>query len=387
MEVNPDAARRRRERAELERRVEVRPEVSGNALLSGRELPPAAVLAASERLTARALELRDAGVDGGMDELRAMAYLEAFGVLDPLQNIHPGDGGPETSDHPDGGPGDDGNGDDGNGGRGSGGPRPSDPASDGGGGTGARPWPVPAGFAAKVNLTIPLTTLLGTTDRPGLLSGTGPIDAGLARDLAAAAARDPRSTWCITVTGPDSRPLAHGCGRPPTRRPRTSPRNHTSPGDDRGPPGTGTLRLNPTALTGTGDGKDLEFALESLAGPCDHRHQAAGHDPGVKLRHLTAILNSSCTFSCCRRPAASCDYEHSTPYKQGGRTCLCDAGPVCRRDHRTKQSRGWHLEQAGQRGWFRWTTPSGRTYLSRPTQYPDLRTQHVARQRTQHAAR
>jgi hypothetical protein len=371
MEVNPDAARRRRERAEQERRVEVRPELSGNALLSGRELPPAAVLAASERLTARALELREAGVDGGLDELRAMAYLEAFGVLDPLQNIHPGDG-------------------DGTG--------TSDPASDSG--TGARPWPAPVGFAAKVNLTIPLTTLLGTTDRPGILSGTGPIDADLARDLAAAAARDPRSTWCVTVTGPDSRPVAHGCGRPPTRRPRTSPRHHTTPGpnhtpepghpegpardgpardgpactpaDDRSPPGTGTLRLNPGALTGDGTGKDLEFTLESLAGPCDHAHQAAGHDPGVRLRHLTAILNSSCTFSTCRRPERTCDYEHSTPYEQGGRTCLCDAGPVCRHDHRAKQSPGWRLEQAGQRGWFRWTTPSGRTYLSRPTQYPDL---------------
>jgi hypothetical protein len=303
-----------------------------------------------------------------------MAYLEAFGVLDPLQNIRPrtGDGeGPDgrngDSGSGDGGP-DDSPSDGGNGGRGPSGPRPGH--GDHGGDTGARPWPVPAGFAAKVNLTIPLTTLIGTTDRPGLLSGTGPIDADLARDLAAAAARDPRSTWCITVTGPDSRPLAHGCGRPP---PRTSPRHHTPSADDRSPPGTGTLHLNPAVLTGTGDGKELAFELESLAGPCDHRHEAAGHDPGVKLRHLTAILNSSCTFSCCRRPAVNCDYEHSTPYEQGGRTCLCDAGPVCRHDHRTKQSPGWHLEQAGQRGWFRWTTPSGRTYLSRPTQYPDLR--------------
>jgi hypothetical protein len=341
MEVNPDAARRRRERAEQERRVEVRPELSGNAQLSGRELPPAAVLAASERLTVRALALREAGVAGGLDELRAMAYLEAFGVLDPLQNIHLG-----TSDSPEGGR------DDG------------DHDGDHGDDTGARPWPVPAGFAAKVNLTVPLTTLIGTADRPGLLSGTGPIDADLARDLAAAAARDPRTTWCVTVTGPDSRPVAHGCGRPPTRKPHTSPPNHS-------PPGTGTLRLNPAALTGTGTGQDLVFALESLAGPCDHRHQAAGHDPGVRLRHLTGILNDCCTFPPCRCPQGHSDYEHSTPYEKGGRTCLCNAGPVCRRNHRDKQSAGWHLEQAGQRGWFRWTTPSGRTYLSRPTQYPD----------------
>jgi hypothetical protein len=390
MEVNPDAARRRRERAERERRVEVRPELSGNAQLSGRELPPAAVLAASERLTVRALALREAGVAGGLDELRAMAYLEAFGVLDPLQNTQPpstGGGSGQRDDDPDnpGGPGG-GNGEGGPGGGGSGGPCTGGPG--GPGGAGAARWPVPAGFAAKVNLTIPLTTLLGTADRPGILSGTGPIDADLARDLAAAAARDPRSTWCVTVTGPDSRPVAHGCGRPPPRTSppnRSKPPNHSkptsesagcngpvyTPGDDHSPPGSGSLRLNPAALTGTGSGKDLEFTLESLAGPCDHKNQAAGHDPGVMLRHLTGILNSHCTFPPCRCPEGHSDYEHSTPYEQGGRTCLCNAGPVCRRNHRDKQSAGWHLEQAGRRGWFRWTTPSGRTYLSRPTQYPD----------------
>jgi hypothetical protein len=110
--------------------------------------------------------------------------------------------------------------------------------------------------------------------------------------------------------------------------------------------------------------------METLAGPCDHKHQAKGHDPGKMLRHLTGILNATCTLPPCRRPESQSDYEHSKAYHEGGKTCLCEAGPVCRTDHRHKQSPGWHLEEAGSRGWFRWTTPSGRTYLSRPTQYP-----------------
>ena len=57
--------------------------------------------------------------------------------------------------------------------------------------------------------------------------------------------------------------------------------------------------------------------------------------------------NACCTFPPCRRPQDRCDYEHSTPYEKGGRTCLCDAGPVCRRNHRNKQAPGWHLEHAG----------------------------------------
>ncbi len=367
--VNPKAAAKRREQAAKARRVEVLPEGSGNAMIAGRELPPAAVLAASENLNIRARELRAAGVPGGMDELRVLAYLEMLGALDPLDGAAPLASDSRRSADGTGGP------------------------HGGGAGGSAVPGTVPRGFAARVNLTVPLATALGLDDRSGMLSRLGPVDPALARDLLAAAARHPRSTWCLTVTGPDGRPVAHGCGRPPPRTP--AGHDAASPvttardgpvdflGDDHGPPGGyGSVLLDLTALThGNGqhpsdepntDGKrELVFALEGLAGPCDHRHQAAGHDPGVMLRHLTGILNGTCTFPPCRRPGSQSDYEHSQPYERGGRTCLCQAGPVCRANHRDKQSPGWHLEQAGARGWFRWTTPSGRSYLSRPTQYPD----------------
>ncbi len=126
------------------------------------------------------------------------------------------------------------------------------PGSGGDGGPAARRTPagtlgpgggageIPAGFAARVNLTIPLATLLGLAERPGTLSRTGPVDPALARELAAAAARSPRSTWCITVTGTDHRPLAHGCGRPP-------PRDRDKRGTAR-PPATGPF-ISPAMTT------------------------------------------------------------------------------------------------------------------------------------------
>jgi hypothetical protein len=460
IEVNPQAAVRHREEAARRRRVEVRAEDSGNASISGRELPPAAVLAASQLLTARARQLRAAGLGGGMDELRVLAYLERLGVLDSLgttagagqaagsagsgaATAEPGrpgggNGGPDrgpgqgTDTDPgqgtdrdagqgtDDDPGDGNEGpDSGPGGTGGpGGPRPDQPgggsSGSGTGGAGALPG-IPAGFAARTNLTLPLATLLWLADRPGTLPGIGPVDPALARDLAAAAARHPASTFCLTITDPQGRPVAHGCGRPPPRGQRAqdppggaardgpvrTPGENHQPADSehRTPGGYGTIRLSTTAFIGgstaaggpgggpggtdgtddgadgTADGtasggRDLVFALEPLAGPCDHRHQATGHDPGRMLRHLTGILNAHCTFPPCRRPEHTCDYEHSRPHDQGGRTCLCEAGPTCRHDHRAKQAPGWRVEQAGARGWFRWTTPSGRTYLSRPTQYP-----------------
>ncbi len=76
MEVAPGKAARRREQAARAARVERWGEDSGNAALAGRELPPAAVLAANQRVTAWAKELKRAGLDGDMDQLRARAYLD-----------------------------------------------------------------------------------------------------------------------------------------------------------------------------------------------------------------------------------------------------------------------------------------------------------------------
>ena len=57
-------------------------EPSGNAGLTGRELPPAEVLAADQRITWWARQLRKAGLDGGMDLLRARAFLDILLGID-----------------------------------------------------------------------------------------------------------------------------------------------------------------------------------------------------------------------------------------------------------------------------------------------------------------
>jgi hypothetical protein len=82
MEVAPGQAKKRREHAAKQTRVERWSENSGNAGLAGRELPPAEVLAADQRVTAWAEELRQARLDGGMDALRARAFLDILLGLD-----------------------------------------------------------------------------------------------------------------------------------------------------------------------------------------------------------------------------------------------------------------------------------------------------------------
>src|SRR5947209_8099406 len=121
MNVAPKKARDRREAATRDARVEQWAEDSGNAALAGRELPPAEVIAAGQRITWWARPLRAAGIDGDLDQLRGRAYLDLLLGRDsrPGQN------------------------------------------------TGGIPGLVPAGFAANVNLTVPLTTTQDRADRPG----------------------------------------------------------------------------------------------------------------------------------------------------------------------------------------------------------------------------
>ena len=223
--------------------------------------------------------------------------------------------------------------------------RPQDPAPAPGPG-GPLAGMIPPGFAGQVTLTIPEATVTGRADRPGELGGIGPIDPDLARDLAAAAARNPRSTWCVTVTDQDGHAVGHGCARPVKRRkpdghdPPGRPRFTFTPADHSGPPGGyGTWRF-------TAGQQDMLIEIGPLpTGDCDHRWQARGHDPGVMLRHLTEVRHATCTGPGCRRPAARCDFEHNVPYEAGGRTCLCNGNPKCRHDHRLKQDPRWNAEQ------------------------------------------
>jgi hypothetical protein len=176
---------------------------------------------------------------------------------------------------------------------------------------------LPAGFTGCINLTVTLPTMLGLADRPGEISGLGPVDPALARDLAHdlahAAAQNPKTTYCVTVTDQHGHAIGHGCARPePKNRARTAqrqkpapPGDHDPPGgprtgppgftftvtDDHGPSGGyGTWRLS-TGLPGQ---RDLLVTLDPIAPQtCDHRFEASGHDPGVKLRHLTQIRHAT----------------------------------------------------------------------------------------------
>ena len=220
MEVAPEKARKRREEAARDARVERWAEDSGNAALMGRELPPAEVLAADQRITAWARQLKKAGLDGDMDVLRARAYLDLLLGKDSRPGQDPAAARTAAGRTAPA---------DGGGGRAGSGPDSAAGRQARAAGRAPAPDAVPAGFAGRINLTVPLATLLGLADRPGEIPGIGPIDPGLARDLARAAAANPRTTWCVTVTDQDGHAIGHGCARPEPKTRRHRETRQTRP--------------------------------------------------------------------------------------------------------------------------------------------------------------
>jgi Domain of unknown function (DUF222) len=344
---DPQAAARRKDKAEQQARVECWAEPAGTGAIAGRDLNLAAVITADKHLDAAARWLQRHGAAGTIDQLRAQAFLARL-AGQPLDTLLPRPARPGAPTAPGGpaganpatpaSPGTPAN------------PASADPGGSGGPnpGASARPgsWPGglggPSGLTGTVNLVMPATTWLGLTDAPGEIAGTGAADADTCRDLAAAIAACAASRWCLTLTSPNGQAIAHGCAR-------------AGPG----PPGT----TGPAAWL-------ARITLTPIeTGTCAHRRETTAYRPPDSLRHLIKIRSPRCGYPGCRRPAARCDNDHTIPHHKGGKTCECNLHPLCRRHHQTKQARGWHLSQP-EPGTLTWTTPSGRTYATEPEPYP-----------------
>jgi hypothetical protein len=205
----------------------------GTASLTGRYLPPAAALTASKRLGQIAAGWKSQGAQGGTDLLRTHAYLALLNgqaINTPPASLMPampapGPLGPDDrypairnssgygADRDSGPAGSAGSGPDGQ-------PTPGQhgepvPGSLDRPGAGWRQVPpslrhpgadgLPA-LAGLINLTVPLTTLLGLANAPGAVAGYGPLDADTTRLLACTAAGHPATDGRSPSPNPADRP-------------------------------------------------------------------------------------------------------------------------------------------------------------------------------------
>jgi hypothetical protein len=371
-------------------------EESGNAFLSGRELAIEDALASKAHIDALAVALRRGGLPGTLQRLRVVAFTDLTQGRNPLARLTarpagpagqrgsgspaPGRQSPGDAAQPHDVPcGDAGAGeDDRTGGHHStdAGDGDEDDASwdgcpdmtqwqherrgtredDHPGGPAAPPGP-PAPFPALINLTVPAGTANGWPAAPGEAGGWGLTDPGDTRRLLQAASAHPRTRWRVTLLAPDGTAAAHGCARGP---------HPWIP-----PPIPGTARAGPDARQAaalTELLRRLNVTLTPIAkGSCDHASREDRYTPSRKLTDLIRARTARCTAPGCGAQAIHCDLDHTHPYP-AGITCQCDLAPACRRHHRCKQAPGWRLTQP-EPGIMRWTTPSGRSYTTRPTVY------------------
>ncbi|WP_341580128.1 HNH endonuclease signature motif containing protein [Microbacterium schleiferi] len=155
---------------------------------------------------------------------------------------------------------------------------------------------ITAAITGRVQVSIPLRSLAGATDEPGILAGYGPVDPALIRDLA---------------------------GR--------------APGWDR-------------IFTDTSTG--LPVAVDR-------------YRPDAALRRYLSARDEHCRFPGCRRPAQSCDIDHTIDAARGGPTAPGNLAHFCKRHHILKHDTAWTVKQLPG-GVLEWTSPSGRTYTDNP---------------------
>ena len=265
--VDPRGAERRRQETERKARVGLFADEEGTATLSGQNLPGAQSAAAMARISALAHAMKSSGLEGGIDLLRARAFLGLLLGTLPLipPSEHPDDPGPDDQGPDDSGSDDPGPDDPGPHGRDPDDPGPHgrDPddrgpdnpgpdideepggapraaaggrsAPDASGGLAGwpdlpRPGDIPAPGCAphrppnrgsplsrgspgpkprgRLTVTVPWRTLAGVLSEPGNLCWLGPVTPVVAQMLARTATADPACEWRVIVTGPTGQAIA-----------------------------------------------------------------------------------------------------------------------------------------------------------------------------------
>ena len=237
---DPDAAARRAERAQATRRVDYQVTDDSTAIITAAGLPVEQAAAAIERVDAFALAAR---LDGDSRTLRQLRADALVGLL-------------------------------------------------------AGTWhgPAPVHRVGVLELTVPLTTLMGLDTLPAELAGWGPLCADVAKQAAEQMLRQPDPKTKVHFTVHD--------------------------GDQVVASGT-TKRRPPAAM-------------------------------GAQVRART----NRCIFPGCTRPASRCDLDHRQRRTDGGHTVDGNLHPLCRRHHRAKDEGGWHYNVTAP-GIYQWISPNG----------------------------
>ena len=200
----------------------------------------------------------------------------------------------------------------------------------------------------KINLIVPIGTLLGWSTSPAQAGAWGLLDSDETRAVVDAAAQHPGTRWCCTLTAPDGTALAHACAR--GQHPQLLNNLESQP-----PPAQVAELL-----------RRLNLIFTPIAtGTCGHAQAEDHYSPSRKLKHLVRARTATCDAPGCQSQAVNADLDHTVPWPHG-LTDQCNLSPRCRTHHRAKQSltgKSTRRHQVSPAG----PLPSGRTHNTTPT--------------------
>jgi hypothetical protein len=104
-------------------------------------------------------------------------------------------------------------------------------------------------------------------------------------------------------------------------------------------------------------------------------HGTTRYRPGRRLVERVRARNLECDAPECVMAAQDCDLDHRDPYRAdgtGGETSEHNLDPRCQHHHDVKHLPGWKVRK-NRDGTTLWTTPNGKTYLSKPTRFTPKR--------------
>jgi hypothetical protein len=320
---DPDAAAKKQRERLANRWVQAEPHPEGTANLYGTNLPPDRVAGIMERLAAIAKTAKRQGDTRTLDQLRADSFVDLLAGTGigatppgPVTNPDPTLAEPSESPQPaspESEPAE---------------PEPArseptrpEPTEPEAAGQPEQPAPVgaplPGPRRGVVELTAPLSALIGWSRAPGTIAGWGPVIADVVRQIVA---QDPSAQWRFSVFDDlfgDGQLAYHGI-------------THARPAPPVGQNGFSTA--------------DTAF---------------------LRARDRTCRGPQGCD-----RPASQCDLDHTIAKVDGGGHERDNGGPLCEREHRFKHESGATLRQP-QPGVFEWTTPLGHTYAVKPEPYDE----------------
>ena len=88
--------------------------------------------------------------------------------------------------------------------------------------------------------------------------------------------------------------------------------------------------------------------------------------PPAGLADLVRARDRACVFPTCQTPAERCDIDHLTAWSQGGTTSLNNLTTLCQAHHRLKHTPGWALTRDQDSGTLSWHTPDKTVYQRHP---------------------